>query len=230
MFSICQIWRPNHKQVRGIVTMVDQEQKWTWNVSESQKQAATKLLAAFKDRVNRLFFAFGELGQGRDLLKAQIEQTFDPAHSEARFAAAFQVNDDPNNIQLKTIAAMKQAEVIQALQRGGEFENQNCHALIVFMYHLWDEYYRPRIAAALGLEQCGQLKSDLFGDIRLIRNAIIHNQAILTEKEYSKLRMLTPLDELRIGKLKLTQKTTQLIVSGVDPLQLRATPPCHRGN
>ena len=225
VLSIVKFGGPNHKQVRGAVTMVDQEQEWTWNVSESQKQAAVKLLGAFKDRVNRLFFAFGELGQGRDLLKTQFELTFDPAHSEARFAAAYQVNDDPNNIQLTTVAAMKQGEMIEALQRGGEFENQNCHALIVFMYRLWDEYYRPRIATALGLEQPGQLKSDFFGDIRLIRHAIIHNQAVLTQNEYSKLKILAPLDELRPGELKLTQKTTQLVIAGVDPLQLRATPP-----
>ncbi len=42
---------------------------------------------------------------------------------------------------------------------------------------------------------------------------------------YSKLKILAPLDELRPGELKLTQKTTQLVVAGVDPLQLRATSP-----
>ena len=210
--------------------MVDQEQEWTWSVSDSQKQAATELLSAFKDRINRLFFAFGELGQGRELLKTQFEQTFEPEHSEALFAAAFQVNEDPNNIQLNTVAAMKQGEIVETLRRGGEFEIQNCHALIVFMYHLWDEYYRPKIARALGLKKPGQLESDFFGDIRLIRNAIIHNQAVLTENDHCKLKMLAPLDELRPGELRLTQKTTQLIVAGVDPLQLRATPPCPRGN
>ena len=208
--------------------MVDQEQAWTWNVSESQEQLATALLREFKDRVDRLFFAFGELGLGRDLLKIRFEQTFDPAHREARFASTYQVNDDPNNIQLKTIASMKQSEIIEALRSEGEFENHNCHALIVFMYHLWDEYYRPRIATALGLAQSGQLKSDFFGDVRLIRNAIIHNRAVLTESDYTNLKMLSPLEELRPGELKLTQKTTQLIVAGLDPLHLRATPPCHR--
>ena len=209
--------------------MVDQGKDWTWSVSESQLQAAVRLLGAFKVRVHRLFFAFGELGQGRDLLKTQFEQTFDPAHSQARFAAASQVNDDPNNIQLKVVAEMKQGEIIEALKRGGEFENQNCNALIVFIYHLWDEYHRPRIAAALGLEQTGQLECDFFGDIRLIRNAIIHNQAVLTEDDYGKLKMLAQLDEIRPGELKLTQKTTQLIVTGIDPLNVRRTPPFHQG-
>ena len=210
--------------------MEEHGQEWTWNVSELQRQQARELLGALKDKANRLFFAFGELGQGRDLLKTQFEQTFDPTHSEALYATVYQVNDDPNNIQLKTAAAMKQGEIIEALQRGGEFENQNCHALIVFMYHLWDEYYRPRIAAALGLEQPGQLKSDFFGDIRLIRHAIIHNQAVLTENDYIKLKMLASLPELRPGELKLTQETTQLIVAGLDQLQLRATPPCRGGS
>ena len=172
----------------------------------------------------------GNWGKAGNCLKTQFEGTFDPAHSEARFAAAYQVNDDPNNLELRTIATMKQGEIIEALQSGGEFENQNCHALIVFMYHLWDEYYRPKIATALGLEQTRQLKSDFFGDIRLIRNAIIHNQAVLTESNYSNLKMLVRLQELRPGELKLTLKTTQEMVAGLDPLQLRAIPPDHRVN
>ena len=205
--------------------MADQE--WLWNVSESQKQAATELLEEFHVRVQRLFFAFGELGRGRELLKTNLEQTFDPAHSEARYfaAAASWDNDDPNNLQLKTVAGMKQGELIEALRRGGEFENQNCQALIVFMYHLWDEFYRPKIATALGLEQARQLKSDFFGDIRLIRSAIIHNRAVLTKSQYRNLKVCKHLEELRPGELKLTSNTTQEIVAGLDPLQLHATPP-----
>ena len=157
----------------------------------------------------RLFFAFGGLGEGRELLKTQFEQTFDPIYSEVPYALAYQVNDDPNNIELRTIAVMKQGELIEALQRGGEFEIQNCHALIVFMYHLWDEYYRPRMADALGLEQSGQLKSDLFGDIRLIRNGIIHNQAVLAESEYNNLKMLSDFEEVSPGELRLTQESVQ---------------------
>ena len=210
--------------------MVDQEQEWTWNVSESQKQVATRLLEEFRDRVYRLFFAFGGLGEGRELLKTQFEQTFDPIYSEVPYALAYQINDDPNNIELRTIAVMKQGELIEALQRGGEFEIQNCHALIVFMYHLWDEYYRPRMADALGLEHSGQLKSDLFGDIRLVRNGIIHNQAVLAESEYNNLKMLSDLEEVSPGKLRLTQDSVQEIVTGLESLQLRADPPCHRSN
>ena len=119
---------------------------------------------------------------------------------------------------------------MEALQRGGEFENQNCHALIVFIYHLWDEYYRPKIATAFGLEHTRPLKSDFFGDIRLIRNAIIHNQAVLTVSAYRKLSMLARLQELKPGELRLTQTTAQEIVAGLDSLQLRATPPNHRVN
>ena len=205
--------------------MASQEQEWKWNVSESQREIATELLGEFQNRVHRLFFAFGDLGHGRDLLKNQFEHTFDPSQSESLYAATYQVNDDPNNIQLRTIAAMKQGELIVALQRGGEFENQNCHALIVFIYHLWDEYYRPRIAVALGLENPNQLKSNFFGDIRLIRNAIIHNKTVLKESDYRKLKVLAGLQELRPGELKLTVKTAQVLVAGLDPLQLYAVPP-----
>ena len=206
------------------------EQEWKWEVSEAQREAAAELLGEFKNRVHKLFFAFGELGHGRELLRTQYEQTFDHSNSDSQFTFAYQVNDDPNNIQLRTIAAMKQGELIGALQREGEFENLNCLALIVFMYHLWDEYYRPRIATALGLQQTRQLKSNFFGDIRVIRTAIIHHQAVLAEQNYGKITVLARFEELRPGELKLTLNTIQVLVAGLDSLQLHATPPQRRGD
>jgi len=175
-----------------------------------------------------MFFAFGGLGEGREILRSQYEQTFSPAHSEAPLDLAYQTNSDPNNIELKTIASIKQGELIQALRRGGDFEIQNCHAFVVFIFHLWDEYYRPRIAKAMGLEQSKQLKSDLFGDVRLLRNAIIHNQAILTESEYGRLRSLSGLEELSPGELRLTTQSIQAIVTDLNPLHLCADPPRRR--
>ena len=135
----------------------DSEQAWNWVITDSQRKAAQDVLTEFKSKVSRLYFAFGELGMGREMLRNHYENSLDPAYRDVPIAMAYQTNEDPNNIQLEPIAEMKQGDMIDALQRGGEFENLNTNALIVFIYHLWDENYRAKIAHALGLDQANRL-------------------------------------------------------------------------
>ena len=202
----------------------DSEQAWNWVITDSQRKAAQDILTEFKSKVSRLYFAFGELGMGREMLRNHYENSLDPAYRDVPIAMAYQTNEDPNNIQLEPIAEMKQGDMIDALQRGGEFENLNTNALIVFIYHLWDENYRAKIAHALGLDQANRLESDLFGDVRLIRRAIIHNNSELTQSAHNNLKVLGSLDEITPGELNLTNATPQRIVLELNSLQLRATP------
>ncbi len=52
--------------------------------------------------------------------------------------------------------------------------------LLVNIFQHWDERYRKLIATELGLNQMNDLKIDFFGDIRFLRQAIIHNKGIAT--------------------------------------------------
>ena len=49
--------------------------------------------------------------------------------------------------------------------------------VIVSLYHSWDEIHRHRIAEMIGVAP-EELKVPIFGDLRRIRNAIIHNKGI----------------------------------------------------
>ena len=55
------------------------------------------------------------------------------------------------------------------------------------IYQLWEDKYRNRIATDLGIDR-NDLKSDIFGDIRLIRISIMHHHGIaLKEIEKTKI-------------------------------------------
>lgn len=47
---------------------------------------------------------------------------------------------------------------------------------IVFIYQLWEDNYRSRFSNALGLSK-DDLKADVFGDLRYLRQSIVHNQS-----------------------------------------------------
>jgi hypothetical protein len=69
-----------------------------------------------------------------------------------------------------TIGGLKQRMAV-----GGYDQNKAAETAIVFTFHIWEEKYRGRISGKDGkpIET-----SDVMGDLRLIRNSIIHNKGI----------------------------------------------------
>jgi hypothetical protein len=47
---------------------------------------------------------------------------------------------------------------------------------IIFIYQIWEDSYRLQFSNAFGLSDKDDLKADIFGDLRYIRQRIIHNQ------------------------------------------------------
>ena len=174
------------------------------NWTPQQIDAVQKIHAEFAERCHRLYFAFDGLGMNRDSFLKEYKKDFtSPKQRNVKFAAAFQTNDDPNHIELSVAAEMNQKEIIEASRPEGEFENLNCQALIVFMFQLWEELYRPQFAKTLRIKP-KHAQWNLFGDLRLIRHAIIHNKAELTKTDCQNLKTLNKLWDLKPGQLNIT--------------------------
>jgi hypothetical protein len=69
-------------------------------------------------------------------------------------------------------------------------EQQVCWAIVVFIFAYWDEEVRPEIARIRGVEP-DEIKLDAFGDLRILRKAIVHNGGVITTREHAKLRLLS---------------------------------------
>ena len=108
-------------------------------------------------------------------------------------------DEDPN--ARKTTASLRIADLRSLAERGGEFDDRLAKAIIVTMYSEWDEYFRPKIAAEHLVTPHG-IRSDLMGDVRLVRHCIVHAKSLVTD-EHLRLKVLDwPLSE---GQLKVTQ-------------------------
>jgi len=66
---------------------------------------------------------------------------------------------------------------------------------IVMLYQYWEDYFRKAIADELDVPK-NNIKADIMGDIRIIRQSIIHNHSIAT----SKVSKCTILDCLAAGE------------------------------
>lgn len=112
--------------------------------------------------------------------------------------------------------SMNIGELIDSSQKSGEFPNQIAKSFICAIYSLWDEYYRHRIAAENECEQ-KQLISDLMGDVRHIRNCIIHKKSQITN-EQEKIQELAW--TLSPGELIISERMFQILVKQINSINV----------
>ncbi len=60
----------------------------------------------------------------------------------------------------------------------------------MFLFSFWEEEIRPRLAAILNID-VHKIKSDIMGDLRILRNAILHSKGILRTDKYRQLKKLS---------------------------------------
>jgi len=60
---------------------------------------------------------------------------------------------------------------------------------VVLLYQYWEDKYREAIATSINLKK-SELMSPIFGELRQIRNAILHNNGIATTKVEKKVQIV----------------------------------------
>ena len=73
-------------------------------------------------------------------------------------------------------------EVIDRSAPNGDFPNQTAKWMIVAIYSLWEDRYRGEIAKELDVSDKNKVKADIMGDIRRIRNCIIHKDSVISDE------------------------------------------------
>lgn len=99
------------------------------------------------------------------------------------------------------IAQIATEELINAMEVGGEFEHLNAKALIALIYSLWEESTRYNLANIFECEK-ENINCELMGDIRLLRNVILHRSSD-AKRDYSQKAVFLPLIWETIDTTKL---------------------------
>jgi hypothetical protein len=97
--------------------------------------------------------------------------------------------EDPNQPDVVLYRIVRADDYLAANARGGSNEQQHARAIVVFLFAYWEDEIRPRLASAKGV-QISEIKSDIMGDLRILRNAILHAKSIIKADEYKRLRKL----------------------------------------
>jgi hypothetical protein len=78
----------------------------------------------------------------------------------------------------KTHSRILLRDAIQFSEQDGVFADTLAKAIIISIYTEWDETYRQKIAAEIGVK-AKDIACDLMGDLRIVRHWVIHNKSFV---------------------------------------------------
>ena len=88
---------------------------------------------------------------------------------------------DPNKPDSYILHECTQSQLKKRNEKSGDNYAIIANMCIVLIYQYWEDHYRKNIAEELGYTNKNDLKSDIMGDLRLLRISIVHNKVIAKE-------------------------------------------------
>ena len=142
----------------------------------------------YLDTVNGYKAKVREIDRAKIQLKAMYKTQGGKFDEEAFEKGNFKYRDSSVD---KTVDIFSHETSMKNLRERTAEDGQNYikigNLCLAQIYQLWEDKYRNRIATDLGIDR-NDLKSDIFGDIRLIRISIMHHHGIaLKEIEKTKI-------------------------------------------
>jgi hypothetical protein len=101
--------------------------------------------------------------------------------------ASFEDPTKPDVIHNRIIRA---SDYIAANSKGGSNAQQLSQAVLVFLFTYWEYEIRPRLSALQNVE-LKEIRSDIMGDLRILRNAILHAKGIIRPDKHKGLKKLS---------------------------------------
>jgi hypothetical protein len=168
-------------------------------IPEAHRTALVETTKEFAVRLNALFGFYLDSAEGFRANVSKISKAQEmSAHLVSDLAELDQLPffigqgdpNEPNNVMLHQTT---QGQFKTRNDTGGSNYRLLSHIFIVFLFELWEEEYRLRIATWLSIEK-NELTLPILGDLRHLRNAVLHHRGVLTEKTHTKLEAIGGLE------------------------------------
>ena len=144
-------------------------------------------------------------------------------NKDSKVCFGSQFPDAPQSPGQSTTSEMPIKDLLEMLKPEGEFESQLSKQFIVFIYHLWEENFRGQIADSLSISK-DQVECDLMGDIRPIRNSIIHNNSDVRQENLNHLKILSQIWDLKPGKSVISKNMIHSLMEQINALYVKINP------
>lgn len=159
--------------------------------SKDETHSPSDWVAELAEFLNNAAAAHGFQVMGIKLAREQMatlaaRQKPDPANPDSVIHMGV---GDPNLPDSEPYAAWRISELPEQLADDGPVMRQIGHEWVVHVYTAWEHHFRPGLASALGLGDEG-LRFPLLGDLRRLRNDIVHHRGVATSENTGRSELL----------------------------------------
>lgn len=95
--------------------------------------------------------------------------------------------EDPSQPDVIHNRIIRTADYLASNSENGVNFQQHSRAILVFLFTFWEDEIRPRLATA-GSVATSDIKSDMMGDLRILRNVILHAKGYLSFDKHASLK------------------------------------------
>ncbi len=160
----------------------------------------------FKDQIDQLYGTYHDATIGFVTLVAKFKNNSSAPDPDKTLHYG---TADPNDPNTKTLHSVKFSDLYKRNEPNGLNNWIIGRMLLASIYNLWEDHYRPEFADQLGFKEKKEIKSDLFGEIGIIRNAIVHNQG----KKNSKFKRLKKIKFLAKESVQPTREDIEKVIT-----------------
>lgn len=97
--------------------------------------------------------------------------------------------EDPTKPDIIHNRIIRSNDYLSSNSVDGSNTQQHSQAILVFLFTYWEDEIRPRLAKSMSVA-ANQIKSDIMGDLRILRNVILHSKGIIPSDKYKRLKLL----------------------------------------
>jgi hypothetical protein len=98
--------------------------------------------------------------------------------------------EDPTKPDVILNHIIRASDYIAANSKSGSNAQQLSQAILIFLFTYWEYEIRPRLANYKNVES-NEIYSDIMGDLRILRNVILHQKGIMSLDDHKRLKKLS---------------------------------------
>ena len=137
-------------------------------VTDSASVEIQRVMQQFSADSQMMLVWFSAVLGSQQAMRSHLARVAD--HGEPFTINSYRPDGRPESVR----ASVPVEDVVAALEDAGRFERLYARPFVVFVYQTWEHAIRPSMAAALEVADVKDIKSDLMGELRHLRNWLVH--------------------------------------------------------
>lgn len=97
--------------------------------------------------------------------------------------------EDPSKPDIIHNRIIRSNDYMSSNSVDGSNTQQHSQAILVFLFTYWEDEIRPRLAKSMDIA-VNEIQSDVMGDLRIIRNVILHSKGIIRQDKHKSIKLL----------------------------------------